>query len=405
MGNAKDVSLADFKALLCEAFDGDLEKAFKSLSQGKESVLIDAFEEFCDKLGAIQPKPAKKLYREIDADSDQQITAQEWKEALGICPEMIRRMLQEKFPCCKDLLKATDADGNGEISKEEFAKILEEHLGLTPEQAKQATEEYWPNMDKNGDGKVTAEEFKDHFCPNDEDILRKIKEWGPEETMKRWDKDGDGTLTREEIEQGLRDMGVCEEDIKKLADQIMKRLDPNGDGKVTMEELKAAASKDGDTLRQACFEHYGNPAATFEELDKDKDGLLSREEWDAGVIGTMKFSEEESARFWNLTDINYRENSWYPLGHSFKKEGGISKWEFLHFVHYSEITPLTTGDGYGDIDQFGHNHKKFNILPGPGLSKWGKTHKKDNNLPKAKKKKKAKPGLLLQRSLRPGGGP
>merc|ERR1719161_394596 len=42
----------------------------------------------------------------------------------------------------------------------------------------------------------------------------------------------------------------------------------------------------------------------------------------------------------------------------------ISKWEFYHYLDYEEPAFRTYGDGYGDIDGWGTEHKKFNKLSG-----------------------------------------
>merc|ERR1719247_2231799 len=51
-------------------------------------------------------------------------------------------------------------------------------------------------------------------------------------------------------------------------------------------------------------------------------------------------------------DSNHKENT----------EGGLSKWEFFNYLDYQEPSQIAYGDGYGDIDPFGADHKKFNKL-------------------------------------------
>ena len=74
--------------------------------------------------------------------------------------------------------------------------------------------------DKDGDGKLCAEE---------------LKKKPPEARFKQMDKDGDRVVTCEEM-TGKRKKP---EDIERI-EKNFKRLDKDGDGKVTLEELKAA---------------------------------------------------------------------------------------------------------------------------------------------------------------------
>lgn len=95
--------------------------------------------------------------------------------------------------------KAMDTNADGNVSKEEFGKAdLEAVFGapLREAMAKRAgggpggSPAQW---DKNGDGKVTADEF-----PRGEEAFKK---W-----LERGDKDGDGALSTEELKAVREDM-------------------------------------------------------------------------------------------------------------------------------------------------------------------------------------------------------
>jgi len=89
-------------------------------------------------------------------------------------------------------------------------------------------------LDQNGDGKLSADEFK-----------------GPAEHFTRMDTDGDGYLTKEELEAGrpapMGGKGGFEQD------------DADGDGRVSKEE-------------------FSGPEDLFDRLDADGDGYITREE-------------------------------------------------------------------------------------------------------------------------------
>merc|ERR1719271_756514 len=87
-------------------------------------------------------------------------------------------------------------------------------------------------------------------------------------------------------------------------------------------------------------------------MDKNHDGLLSPTEW-AGGAAKMRLKAEQEKRIFKEMDINHRENT----------QIFISKWEFYKYLDYEEPNFKSTGDGFGDIDPWGTDHKKFNELP------------------------------------------
>jgi Ca2+-binding EF-hand superfamily protein len=114
------------------------------------------------------------------------------------------------------VLRALDADGDGEISKAEIEGAAKALAAL----------------DKNGDGKLTREEILPNFTgtgipggpgqpgvgfrPNPEEMLRRLKEA---------DKNGDGKISKEEAPDQMKDR--------------FDRIDANGDGQLDEAEIKA----------------------------------------------------------------------------------------------------------------------------------------------------------------------
>ncbi|HEY2157669.1 MAG TPA: EF-hand domain-containing protein [Isosphaeraceae bacterium] len=150
--------------------------------------------------------------------------------------------------------KALDKNGDGKVSRDEFTGrpamfdrvdankdgYLEaaEVKALVASATKQAAAPGAPQpgarimtMDKNGDGKVSREEYS-----------------GPPALFDRLDSNSDGFLVRDEAAEGPRVM---------LG--LLRGMDTNGDGKLSRDEFRG-------------------PAQRFEQLDADKDGFVTFDE-------------------------------------------------------------------------------------------------------------------------------
>jgi len=157
------------------------------------------------------------------------------------------------------------------------------------------------SYDKNGDGKISQDEFP-----------------GAPQFFDRLDANGDGFITEDEIGRfrGMRgDRPRLGENLLKLLDadssgkvspeefaritDLFARLDRDGDGALTSDELTGIAFLSGDASNpevNALFEKYDankdgklseeelkadprfNNPRVFTMLDRDKDGLVTREE-------------------------------------------------------------------------------------------------------------------------------
>merc|ERR550514_739002 len=108
----------------------------------------------------------------------------------------------EEFGNADKAMAAADADGDGQVSKEEMKKMLQEKMGLTPENAEKLAGEMMKKYDPDGDGKIDGETFKDVTKAKADDLSNRIvdKMGSAAEAMKNWDKDGDGKLTEEEFQ-------------------------------------------------------------------------------------------------------------------------------------------------------------------------------------------------------------
>ncbi len=99
-------------------------------------------------------------------------------------------------------------------------------------------------LDKNGDGKITAAEFAAHRT----------------DRFAATDSNGDGSLSREELTAAA--MARAKSDSERRIDHMIQQRDTDGDGQISLAELPGED-------RAAHF---------FERLDADGDGAVSKAE-------------------------------------------------------------------------------------------------------------------------------
>ena len=190
-----------------------------------------------------------------------------------------------------------DADGDGNITKEEYQKAFD-------------------LIDQNKDGFITEVEFKSvSSC------------W--KVTVKLLDKDGDGKISRSEWNAGFA------------------LFDRDGDGKITKSEFYIVSGsgfmfemldRDGDGRLTRLEYNMG-----FDILDKDQDGFLTRREF--GIASNLYFDNLDKDGDWRLSREEY--NGAFALIDT-DRDGFISRTEFTEFI---QLLPQEEEESHERVDR------------------------------------------------------
>merc|ERR1712129_278972 len=140
--------------------------------------------------------------------------------------------------------KRLDADGDGFLDAEELTFLLLD-MGFVGHAAKEEANKMIEHADKNGDGVVDFEEFKQVWyrkvlSTNDQYINR---------VFDVFDDNGDGHIDAKELALILFPEKIDDEDNEKLIATVTKMInevDKDGDGKIDFDEFKTAMMEDMD---------------------------------------------------------------------------------------------------------------------------------------------------------------
>lgn len=125
-----------------------------------------------------------RVFRRFDADGDGRISAAEMRESCGCTAAE-----------AEEMVAAADRDGDGFISLDELAALLE-------------------------DGGDQSDALRAAFA--------------------EYDEDGDGVITAEELRRALRRLGLSrEETTAERCAEMVAAVDANGDGVISFDEFKA----------------------------------------------------------------------------------------------------------------------------------------------------------------------
>ena len=165
-----------------------------------------------------------------------------------------------------DTFCAVDVDRDGYITRKDLRGALDE-LGLRS--ADESNEEIlWRKMlynDKDGDGKISFEEFKEF-------ALWRISHL--KVTFEKLDKDGNGYIDAEEVHMALKDYGLDAPAMQ--VKQIVDRMDKNADGRVNFDEFRDLTLLFPSTKISKIFDHAGEMFIVgYMSIPKNKRGASS----------------------------------------------------------------------------------------------------------------------------------
>ncbi|MHC4731710.1 MAG: EF-hand domain-containing protein [Planctomycetota bacterium] len=217
---------------------------------------------------------AERLLRTHDRDGDGKLSAEEW-------PEVARLKFEQ-----------VDKNADGSIDLHELGQIAERRRrprqgpeGQRPdaEQIRKAAGGLMKRLDKNGDGRLTPDEFPEKAGRLDltkadrnqdgvvdlleltaalhERMGRDRQRGGAQQFVRRmqqWDENGDGVIEREEW---------------KGSEPLFARLDADQDGKISQKEARKFAEEAGRRWNNRVSD------AAFNRFDENGDGKIAAEEW------------------------------------------------------------------------------------------------------------------------------
>jgi len=131
-------------------------------------------------------------------------------------------------------------------------------------------EDYFKKIDKDGDGKLSLEEFK-------------AKEKGED---KVWDKEGKSLLFKDKDNNGL----ITLEEWKGTPEEFQS-FDADQNGSLSGEESKAALEL-GKEFHHGCMKAYQNKKMS--DMDTDKNGSISLSEWKCSPKEFAKLDKDQN---------------------------------------------------------------------------------------------------------------
>eukprot|EP00486_Rosalina_sp_Unknown_P007537 CAMPEP_0201577206 /NCGR_PEP_ID=MMETSP0190_2-20130828/23462_1 /ASSEMBLY_ACC=CAM_ASM_000263 /TAXON_ID=37353 /ORGANISM="Rosalina sp." /LENGTH=573 /DNA_ID=CAMNT_0048008981 /DNA_START=1320 /DNA_END=3041 /DNA_ORIENTATION=- len=244
----------------------------KDLDENSDNKL--SFDELA-KAVKITPKQAKDIIAQYDKNGNGYLDSEEFTDLKNQILIQKRRKINYNLDI-NTKFADMDKNGDGKLSATELAKAC----NITREQARFIIKKY----DKNGDGSINAQEFVDLkakiFKKQRSRIEDHINEYT---TMQDLDGNGDGTLSADELAKACNIT-------KKQATNIIRQYDENGDGEIDEQEFERMKEK---ILTEQI-------KRTFVNLDKNGDKKISAQE----LAKACDISLKEAKEFIMLYDHN-----------------------------------------------------------------------------------------------------
>merc|ERR1719295_2376038 len=287
--------------------ESDIKAAFKSWdSDGDGEISFKELQSAVQRSGQkLSEEDINAIFVVGDADQNGSIDLQEFMammmpQSSDVVAKF--RAIRKTVKDVQNAFKQFDRDGDGSIDKNELSQGLSQVGSFT----KQDIDTLFAAGDVDGDGAIDYEEFIALMCPSASDIIEKFRAKyrnvnDVKAAFKRFDRNGDGALEKNELCDALKSSGESYSDVE--VDAIFSLGDVDGDGEITLEEFIGLMSPSASSVVQRIsksFRNINDCKDAFKKIDRDNDGLLSKQEMMQG----NKFDSEEVNAIFELGDIN-----------------------------------------------------------------------------------------------------
>lgn len=297
---------------------------------------------------------AKNAFNKFDTDGDAEINLQELKNGMGpnfsdnevkavfalgdtdqdgsiSFLEFAKLMiptatdaLAKFWKCFRDMkivrqaFKQFDADNDGAITRQEVIQGMKvSGRDFTSEEI----DTLFVLADRDGDGQIDFPEFALIMIPSAPERISKLKKKfnnkaAVEAAFKKFDTDNDGAIDVKELTNGLKNSGVS------LTDQEIETIfavaDLDGDGQIDMGEFcqllgvgggaKVSAPAAGGSTSaivakfRGLYKTIDQVRSAFNQYDVDRDGSISKQELEQGMVKSGQFTAQESKLVFDLAD-------------------------------------------------------------------------------------------------------
>jgi len=130
--------------------------------------------------------------------------------------------------------QALDLDKDGQLTKDEIIKGYVKLMGYTEEEAIEEAERIMSTLDANNSGSIDYSEFVNATISK-QNLLTKDR---LEAAFKMFDKDGNGKITADEMRHIFNNEGKAAGVPQDYWDEWIKEVDDNGDGGISLKEFK-----------------------------------------------------------------------------------------------------------------------------------------------------------------------
>jgi len=318
--------------------------AFKRLDEDKDGIINkkDFHNGIENRLKIkIAPKMLEEIFRKADLKSDGLLDYEEFLEYFKTVPDVVdgdsvanldllenQALVQhivQTFGGIGELFSEMDADGNGQLSREEFINGLRNAgINLSPARVESLMKDF-SNDNHNVDyrkflvvaSKLSLNDL--HDAGKDDDVGReearardKIREHFPDakQAFHAFNKNKDGRLSQEEFFAGIDSVFKSSDRLPlAIKNRLMRRADVDGDGFLAYHEFLARygvrpqmrqaiqVEKQISTALQIHFPDSLQKA--FDQMDQNKDRKLDNEDLRRGIteVLKLKFTDDEIGSF------------------------------------------------------------------------------------------------------------